>query len=125
MVSGAVLSGATTETIVDAGYTLIANPYPELVNITNITISAAGATAWDGDDNVPGWYNNAPTIMIPNGEGGYNFYYYAADGWDDDNETEYAGWCNKFGYIQKTISIPVMMGVWFKNDISTTITFTK
>jgi coproporphyrinogen III oxidase len=123
--SGQVLDEATTATSVGSGYTIIANPYPVASDIQTVTTTASAATAWDGDDNVPGWYNSAPTIMIPNGEGGYSFYYYAADGWDDDNETEYAGWCDEYGYIQKNITLPVTTGIWFKNNAAATVTFTK
>ncbi len=124
-VSGQVVGDATSTTSVGAGYTIVANPYPVAADIQTVATSATAGTAWNGDDNVPGWYNNAPTIMIPNGEGGYNYFYYAADGWDDANETEYPGWCDMYGYIQKNISIPVSSGIWFKNNSATTVTFSK
>ena len=124
-VAGSVVEDDSTTTSVGAGYTIIANPYPMVVDIQDVATSATAARAWNGDDNVEGWYNNAPTIMIPKATGGYDFYYYAADGWDDATETEYAGWCDMYGYIQKNITIPVTTAVWFKNDTATTVTFDK
>ena len=123
--AGQVLEDDTTTTSVGSGYTIVANPYPIVVDLQTVATAASAATAWNGDDNVPGWYNNAPTIMIPKTTGGYDYYYYAADGWDDDSETEYAGWCDEFGYIQKNMTIPVTAGIWFKNNSATTVTFTK
>ena len=124
-VSGQVLAEDSTTTEVGAGYTIIANPYPIAADIQDVATSASAATAWNGDDTIDGWYNSAPTIMIPNGKGGYNYFYYAADGYDESNDSEYAGWCDKFGYIQKNVTIPVSTGVWFKNDTATTVTFAK
>ena len=123
--SGQVLSDDTTTTSVGSGYTIVANPYPIAVDLQDVATAASGATAWEGDDNVAGWYNNAPTIMVPKATGGYDYYYYAADGYDEANDSEYAGWCDKFGYIQKNVTIPVTTGIWFKNDTATSVTFTK
>jgi hypothetical protein len=123
--SGQVLSDDTTTTSVGSGYTIIANPYPIAADLQDVATTASAATAWDGDDNVPGWYDNAPTIMIPKTTGGYDYYYYAQDGYDEANDSEYAGWCDMYGYIQKNVTIPVTSGIWFKNDAASTVTFSK
>ena len=41
--------------------------------------------------------------MIPDGNGNYDYYYYASDGYDEDTDETYAGWCDKFGYIKKNV----------------------
>ena len=63
--------------------------------------------------------------MVPNADGLYAYYYYASVGYDEDTDETYAGWCDRYGYIQKNKVIPVGVAIWFKTKAAATVTFTK
>jgi len=124
--AGEVADEDSITTSVGAGYTIIASPFPMGFDLTNITTTATATQSWTPDDeNVPNWENDAATIMVPNADGLYDYYYYASDGYDEDTDETYAGWCDRYGYIQKNKVIPVGVAIWFKTKAAATVTFTK
>ena len=124
--AGEVPGDSSITTDVGAGYTIIGNPFPMEFDIQDVTTTAAATQSWTPDDeNVPNWEQNAATIMVPNAKGGYDNYYYASDGYDEDTDATYAGWCDEYGYIKKNVTVPAGTAVWFKVKAAATVTFTK
>ena len=124
--SGMVPSEDEITVDVDSGYTIIANPLPQAFEVQKVTTTAAATQAWTPEDeNVPNWEKNAATIMVPNAAGLYDYYYYASDGYDDDTEETYPGWCDEYGYIQKNKFVAPGVAVWFKTKTAASVTFAK
>jgi len=124
--AGAVPTESSITTDVGAGYTIIGNPFPMAFDIQSVVTSVTPTQSWTPDDeNVPDWEKNAATIMVPNAKGGYDNYYYASDGYDEDTDETYVGWCDEFGYIKKNVTVPAGTAVWFKTKAAATVTFTK
>ena len=88
--SGEVSDAATSTINIAAGLTLAGNPYPTSMNMSKI----------ETKDLVPGKYDtmntDAPCIMIYDGVGGYEYYYYITDAYDDNGD-EVTAWANTNG----------------------------
>ena len=122
--------GYVTKDIGRSSYVLTAVQFEGVNGETTVddivSTSDAGTQSWNPDDtNVDGWYNTAATLMIPNGFGGYDYYYYASDGYDEDADEQYPGWCDMYGYVQKNVTVPAGVGIWFRTGAAATVTFTK
>ena len=124
--AGEVPEDSSITTSVGAGYTIIGSPYPMSFDLQDVTTTAPATQSWNPDDtNVENWEQNAACIMVPNDRGTYDNYYYASDGYDEDTDETYAGWCDEYGYIKKNVTVPAGMAVWFKTGAAATVTFTK
>ena len=78
--------GYNTKDIAQNAYVLTAIQFDGVGGATTvnkiITTTDVGTQSWTpNDENVPGWEEQAATLMIPNVKGGYDYYYYASDGY--------------------------------------------
>ena len=86
----------------------------------NGLISGVEGVAYD-DDNL--FWTTAAQIQIPNSTGGYNTYYYLADGWYDDNGKDgyKEGWCDAAGVLVDDELIPAI-ALWLRSTPGNAVT---
>jgi len=88
--SGEVSMAATTTIDIAAGLTLAGNPYPTAMNMSKIATSGLTAGAFDT------MTTDAPCIMIYDGAGGYDYFYYISDAYDAEGY-EVTAWADGNG----------------------------
>ena len=113
------VSMADTATIgIANGLTLAGNPFPMGFDFSKVTTT--GIT--------PGAYNtmetDAPCIMIYDGAGGYNYYYYISDAYDAGGN-EVTGWANFSGDEETGTVAGAGTGFWVRSSTAGSLTFAK
>ena len=87
-------------------------------NATLANLSSSGLT--------PGVYESmeteAPCIMIYDGAGGYNLYYYISDGDDGTERFDLTGWTDANGNLADAVA-PAGTGFWLRSTSAGSLTF--
>ena len=114
--AGEVSSAATTTIDIAAGLTLAGNPYPTALSMSNVVTAGLVAGSYDTMST------DAPCIMIYDGVGGYNYYYYISDAYDaDGNET--TAWADTNGDEATGNIATTGEGFWVRSASAGTLTF--
>ncbi len=114
--SGEVSDAATSTINIAAGLTLAGNPYPIALNISKVTTSGLEAGEYDTMNT------DAPCIMIYDGEGGYEYYYYISDAFDAD-ENEVTAWADPNGNAVTGEIAEAGEAFWARSATAGTLTF--
>jgi len=116
--AGQVVSAATKVVTLAANqWVLIANPYPESVELNSSKVDWSGLTA--GTDAL-----SAPVIQVWNGTG-FTPYYYFSEAYSEDYGTTYSNvWADE-SQIKTSIAITPGQGFFVKSTTGATVTFTK
>ena len=110
---------ADTATIdIAAGLTLAGNPFPMGLDFSKVTTTGITAGAYDTMET------DAPCLMIYDGAGGYNNFYYISDAYDAGGN-EVTAWAN-FSGDEATGSVAgVGTGFWIRSSAAGKLTFSK
>ena len=116
--AGQVLEAGTKSIACAAGtWNMIANPYPEVLELNSSKISWQVSPKLFWEDEAP----IAPLIQVLGSEG-YEPYYYFADAADGENEV--TAWADING-DKANVAIPVGGAVWFKASDASAVEFVK
>lgn len=115
--SGEVNTADTATIDVAAGLTLAGNPYPIALDLSKVTTTGITAGAYDTMET------EAPCLMIYDGAGGYDYYYYISDAYDADGN-EVTAWANFSGDAAVGPIADVGTGFWIRSATAGKLTFT-
>ena len=114
--AGEVSDAATTTINIAAGLTLAGNPYPTAMNLSKVATAGLEAGIYDTMNT------DAPCIMVYDGVGGYEYYYYISDAYDADGN-EVTAWANLNGdAVSGDIAEPGE-AFWARSATAGTLTF--
>ena len=114
--SGAVESDSTYTVSIANGLTLAGNPYPVALDLSKVTTAGLVAGLYESMET------EAPCIMIYDGAGGYNYYYYISDGDDGTERFDLTGWTDADGNLAGVVA-PSGTGFWLRSTSAGTLTF--
>ena len=115
--SGMVGEAASTTIDIAAGLTLAGNPYPTAINMSKVETSGLVAGVYDTMNT------DAPCIMIYDGVGGYNYFYYISDAYDAGGD-EVTAWADGGGNaVTGEIAAPGK-AFWARSATAGKLTFT-
>ena len=115
---GQVDESASSTKDANKGYSLIGNPYPTMIKLTDIVCTNIEPGDYDSIGS------GAPEIQFLNADGvNYTRFYYTSDAYDKDGN-EVTGWANSADDIVYDAVAPVTAGFWLWNRGSTDGTVT-
>ena len=114
--AGQVLTAVTATIDIAAGLTLAGNPYPASLDFSKVVTAGLTPGIYDTMDE------EAPCLMIYDGNGGYDYYFYISDGDDGTERFDLTGWVDAGGNIVDVVAAPGT-GFWVRSTTAGTLTF--